>query len=112
MRITSSRRGLVVAAVVTTALVTLPLVAHAALSNGAARDSRRADHTEFFRQQVVGGQARNVIMLLGDGMGDSEITIARNYAVGAAGHLTMDSLPMTGEYTTYSVQKADPSLPD
>ncbi len=51
-------------------------------------------------------------MLLGDGMGDSEITIARYYAVGAAGHLTMDSLPMTGEYTTYSVQKEDPSLPD
>ena len=36
---------------------------------------------------------RNVIMFLGDGMGDSEITIARNYAVGAAGRLTMDSLP-------------------
>src|SRR5690242_19255367 len=45
-------------------------------------------------------------------MGDSEITIARNYQVGAAGRLAMDTLPLTGAYTTYSVQKADPRLPD
>ncbi|MDP8972024.1 MAG: alkaline phosphatase, partial [Actinomycetota bacterium] len=31
------------------------------------------------------GEARNVILLIGDGMGDSEITIARNYHLGAAG---------------------------
>ena len=55
---------------------------------------------------------RNVILFIGDGMGDSEITAARNYAVGAAGRLAMDSLPMTGAYTTYSVQENDPSLPD
>ena len=36
-------------------------------------------------------------------MGDSEITIARNYAVGAAGRLAMDELPLTGQMTTYSV---------
>ena len=34
---------------------------------------------------------RNVILMIGDGMGDSEITLARNYAVGAAGHLVMDA---------------------
>jgi hypothetical protein len=28
-------------------------------------------------------------------MGDSEITLARNYEVGAAGQLAMDSLPLT-----------------
>lgn len=52
-----------------------------------------------------GGKAKNVIMFLGDGMGDSEITIARNYLYGANGRLYMDSLPSTGEYTTYSVNK-------
>ncbi|HUK33064.1 MAG TPA: alkaline phosphatase, partial [Vicinamibacterales bacterium] len=56
--------------------------------------------------------ARNVILFIGDGMGDSEITAARNYAVGAAGRLAMDSLPMTGAYTTYSIQEGDPALPD
>jgi len=58
------------------------------------------------------GRAKNVILFLGDGMGDSEITIARNYHVGAAGRLAMDSLPMTGAYTTYAVQERTPALPD
>lgn len=30
-------------------------------------------------------------------MGDSEITIARNYSVGAAGRLALDTLPFTAE---------------
>lgn len=39
-------------------------------------------------------------------MGDSEITIARNYAYGAAGSLPgIDALPQTGQYTTYSLYK-------
>lgn len=55
---------------------------------------------------------RNVILLLGDGMGDSEITMARNYWKGAGGKLAMDTLPATGAYTTYSVEEFDPSKPD
>ncbi len=48
--------------------------------------------------------ARNVILLIGDGMGDSEITLARNYARGAAGYFEgIDALPMTGQYTHYSL---------
>ncbi|MEV5375526.1 alkaline phosphatase [Streptomyces nondiastaticus] len=50
-------------------------------------------------------KAKNVILLIGDGMGDSEITLARNYTVGAAGRLNMDKFPLTGAYTTYSVDK-------
>ncbi|MGI5231902.1 alkaline phosphatase [Actinoallomurus sp. CA-142502] len=70
------------------------------------------DKTTAVRAAVKGGKARNVILLIGDGMGDSEITIARNYAKGAAGRLAMDTLPLTGAYTTYSVNKTDPSKPD
>ena len=55
---------------------------------------------------------RNVILLIGDGMGDSEITMARNYWKGAGGRLAMDSLPSTGAYTTYSVEEFDASKPD
>jgi len=51
-------------------------------------------------------------MFLGDGMGDSEITIARNYEKGAAGRLSMDTLPLTGECTTYAVQRGTSSVPD
>jgi len=71
-----------------------------------------ADRSAAVRDAIVGGAARNVMLFLGDGMGDSEITAARNYAVGAAGRLAMDSLPLTGAYTTYSVQEIDPALPD
>ena len=56
----------------------------------------------------IGGRAHNVILLIGDGMGDSEITIARNYAEGAAGRFAgIDALPLTGQYTTYSLDKTD-----
>ncbi|MCC3767604.1 alkaline phosphatase [Streptomyces sp. UNOC14_S4] len=50
-------------------------------------------------------KAKNVILLIGDGMGDSEITLARDYTVGAAGRLNMDTFPLTGAYTTYSVDR-------
>lgn len=52
-----------------------------------------------------GHQPANVILLIGDGMGDSEITAARNYQVGADGRLNLDRLDSTGAYTTYSVRK-------
>lgn len=64
------------------------------------------------RVSISNGTAKNVILLIGDGMGDSEITIARNYGVGAGGRLALDKLPLTGAMTTYSVQEADPSKPD
>ena len=70
------------------------------------------DKTQAAKQAIKGGKARNVILLIGDGMGDSEITIARNYQVGAAGRLAMDTLPLTGAYTTYAVQKDNPALPE
>lgn len=50
--------------------------------------------------------AKNVILLIGDGMGDSEITIARNYVYGAGGFFPgIDALPLTGQYTHYSLNK-------
>ena len=56
------------------------------------------------------GAVRNVILLIGDGMGDSEITIARNYEVGADGRLVMDTFPFTGAVTTYAVEESNPSI--
>ena len=56
--------------------------------------------------------AKNVILLIGDGMGDSEITAARNYAHGAGGMFKgIDALPFTGQYTHYSLSK-DTLKPD
>lgn len=56
--------------------------------------------------------ARKILLFIGDGMGDSEITIARNYSVGAAGRLAMDALPFAGAYTTFSVEELNPARPD
>jgi len=69
------------------------------------------DRSDASRESIVGGTARHVILFIGDGMGDSEIPLARNYSVGAAGRLALDTLRFTGEYTTYSVSEDNPSRP-
>jgi alkaline phosphatase len=60
---------------------------------------------------VLENGVRNVILLIADGMGDSEITMARNYEVGAEGKLVMDTLPFTGAVTTYSLEENNSSVP-
>lgn len=71
---------------------------------GAARLS--GDQTKTIKSAIKGGKADNVILLIGDGMGDSEITSARDYVHGAGGRFPgIDALPLTGQYTTYSLTK-------
>lgn len=47
----------------------------------------------------------NVIYLLGDGMGRTHVTAARNRCYGASGELNMERMPVVGQVRTYSVQK-------
>lgn len=64
------------------------------------------DMREIYAKLAASNDVRNVILLIGDGMGDSEITIARNYAEGAGGYFKgIDALPMTGQYTHYSLDR-------
>ena len=64
------------------------------------------DLTEALKQSLSDKPAKNVILLIGDGMGDSEITLARNYAEGAGGFFKgIDALPLTGQYTHYSLDQ-------
>ena len=49
---------------------------------------------------------KNIILFIGDGMGDSEVTSGRYYGKGAAGRLNMDALPFRGDVTTYNVGPA------
>lgn len=63
-----------------------------------------ADNSKQVKQEISAKKPKNVIYLLGDGMGDSEITLARYYGKGAKGKLAMDSLPFTGEATTWSLK--------
>lgn len=74
-------------------------------TNGGAR-RENGDQTQAIRDAINGSAARNVIMLLGDGMGDSEITVARNYSKGAGGSFPgLDAFPLTGQYTTFALNK-------
>ena len=65
-----------------------------------------SDQTEALKASLNNHTAKNVILLIGDGMGDSEITAARNYAEGAGGFFKgIDALPLTGQYTHYALDK-------
>lgn len=91
-----SRRHLTLA----TALLASTTAAVAFTTGAGATDTKQQAE-----DAIKGGKAKNVILLIGDGMGDSEITLARDYTVGANGRLNMDRFPLTGEYTTYAVHK-------
>ena len=65
-----------------------------------------SDQTDMLKASLINSTAKNVILLIGDGMGDSEITAARNQARGAGGFFPgLDALPLTGQYTHYSLDK-------
>ena len=51
------------------------------------------------------GRIKNVIYLLGDGMGRTHVTAGRERFYGADGKLNMEQLPSQGYVSTYSVEK-------
>lgn len=77
-----------------------------ALSDHGGAQRNHGDRSSSVSHSVDGGHAKNVILLIGDGMGDSEITSARNYQFGADGRFPgIDAFPLTGQYTTFSLTK-------
>lgn len=102
--------ALLVATTGVLAAALLPAQALAATSDNGGAARNPDDSATALRQSIVNGPAKNVILLIGDGMGDSEITVARNYQYGAGGMLPgIDALPLTGQYSTYSVYKDGPN---
>lgn len=53
-----------------------------------------AQDTATTSQSTQDTGARQVILIIGDGMDEQQITIARNYLRGAAGELLLDSMPL------------------
>jgi len=85
-------------------LLSRPAKGEVSANGGAARLG--GNQTDTIRDTISGSGARNIILLIGDGMGDSEITLARNYEKGAGGFFDgIDALPLTGSYTTYALTK-------
>lgn len=60
---------------------------------------------------AVPTEAPRVILIIGDGMDDQQITIARNYLVGNDGRLTMDGMPYRGMIQVQTVDDDNPSTP-
>jgi len=49
-------------------------------------------------------EPRNVILIIGDGMDEQQITIARNYLKGATGQLLLDQLPLRATAQVLTIQ--------
>ncbi|MCP5041800.1 MAG: alkaline phosphatase [bacterium] len=54
---------------------------------------------------------RNVILIIGDGMDDHQITIARNYLEGARGRLTLDAMAVRSTAQVLTVSDDAPDQP-
>lgn len=99
----------------TAAVALLAALPSAALAQDGKSAADLAGHGDAQRIATIGSaNAKNVILFIGDGMGDSEITVARDYLHGSNG--TFDGLDKigqpgalgdtsaaTGQYTTYSL---------
>jgi alkaline phosphatase len=59
-----------------------------------------------------GGGAPKMILIIGDGMDQHQITIARNYLVGYEGRLTLDTLPERSSVQTQTLAEEDPRVPE
>jgi len=101
-----------------TAAFVAALVVAAAATGTAAATGAFSSHSRDSEERAVAAALRNhtprnVIFLLGDGMGVQEITAARYYQ-GVQNPLNVDRMPMTGFDTTWSVKPgaSAPYLPD
>src|SRR4051812_47708310 len=107
----SKRRVRLLAGVAALAVASSGAAYAATVTETGGANRHNGDQTADVAAQIKYGKAKNVILFIGDGMGDSEITVARNYLVGASGKLAgLDSLPLTGQYTTYALHKGDDPL--
>jgi alkaline phosphatase len=86
----------------TMALAALTAVGAVAAAHPWAGDEAD-DNSREIKKLIDSDKPKNVILLIGDGMGDSEITLARYYGKGAAGTLNMETLPFAGELITYGL---------
>ena len=59
-------------------------------------------------QALAAGEAKNVILFIGDGMGPVTVTASRIFKYGEAGKLAMDTLPRTARIRTYALDAQTP----
>jgi alkaline phosphatase len=80
----------------------------ASTTTDGASVARTQQGTDQGTQQVAAAgdrRIRNVIYLLGDGMGRTHVTAGRDRFYGTSGRLNMERLPAVGQVATYALQK-------
>jgi len=77
------------------AVVAMAAVAGTTVTSAQASDRHGGDDRRI----------NNVIYVLGDGMGRTHVTAARERYYGADGELNMERLPVVGQVSTYSVER-------
>jgi alkaline phosphatase len=60
---------------------------------------------------ATGETIPKVILIIGDGMDDQQITIARNYLVGYDGRLVLDQMPVRSAVQVQTIDEDDPAVP-
>lgn len=60
---------------------------------------------------AAAGPARNVILIIGDGMDDQQISIARIYLRGASGKLLMDEMPLRAAVGVLTIEDREDGAP-
>ncbi|GAB3130668.1 alkaline phosphatase [Tsukamurella serpentis] len=74
-------------------------------TNGGAR-RLSGDQTKAIAESIQSSKAKNVILIIGDGTANQELTLARDYQWGAGAQIPgLDQLPLSGDYTTYALDK-------
>lgn len=101
---TLRRSALAITAVVLFAGMGGSALSGAVGANASARDTIRSGNDNTGSGHGTNGRIRNVIYLLGDGMGRTTVTAARDRYYGAAGRLVMERLPALGQVATYSIE--------
>ncbi|MDO9410119.1 alkaline phosphatase [Patulibacter sp.] len=99
-RIPRGRRPLIAAA------AAVAVVAGGGATALAVTSDTTADRSAGLAAQINPATPKNVILLVGDGMGESEVSIARYYQ-GVDKPLNMDRLPFRGVATTYDLTPLD-----
>ncbi len=79
-------------------LALIAATATAGIAVGAGSDDEKS---ATLLSQIDASKPKNVILFVGDGMGDSEVTSGRYYGKGATGRLNMDKLPFRGSSLHY-----------
>jgi alkaline phosphatase len=107
------KRTRIIAVTAATVAIAAAGVGSAAAATSSSRHHDGLSVDKSIIEAFVDHHPRNVIMLLGDGMGVQEITAARYYQ-GVNNPLNVDRMDLTGFDTTWSVKPAaaPPYLPD